>query len=64
MKRMTKQQSGTLFLLGLCTFVWTAISISNNNGLIESIIGGIFLGAISTIVLVILYAFLQGVYKW
>lgn len=64
MKKRTIQQQGTLFLLGLCTIIWTAISISNNNGLIESIIGGIFLGAISTIVLVILYAFLQGVYKW
>ena len=64
MKKISEKQKGTLFLFILSTFIWALIGISNHHGLLESIISGAFLGAISTLLLVILFIFLKNTYNW
>ncbi len=64
MKKISQQQEGTLFLFIVCSGIWVYISIYNENDLLLSIIGGICLGALSTLVLGILFSFMKAVFKW
>lgn len=64
MKKISQQQEGTIFLLILCSLIWFCIILNTSHTLIESIIGGICLGGLSTLILGILFAFMKAVFKW
>lgn len=64
MKKLTTKQQGTLFLFILSSGVWFFISISNNRELLISLVGGIFLGAVTTFVIVILFNLMKAIFDW
>ncbi len=65
LKKLTSRQKGALFLFGITSFIWFMIGINNNDdGLLYILIISIILGAVTTLVLGILYAFIKSTFDW
>lgn len=64
MKKISQQQEGTIFLFILCSLISFFVILKTSHTLIESIIGGIFIGGLATLLLAILFIFMKAVFKW
>ena len=64
MKKISQQQEGTIFLFLSSSIIWFFIIINNSHTLIESIIGGICFGGLSTLILALLFIFMKATFKW
>ena len=64
MKKITQQQEGSIFLFVLSSIIWFFISMYNSNGILISLIGGILLGAVSTLIIILLFLLMKAIFNW
>ena len=64
MKKITQQQEGSIFLFVLSSIIWFFISMYNSNEILISLIGGIVLGAVSTLIIIMLFSLMKAIFNW